>query len=373
MNSIIKYFIDNKIRTIQESPYTWPELGAIYDMSGDAARGLYRRGKDIINQSILEEPLQEEITVESYDSEIPSPPVAGAKMKSIWQSASGKWMTSYSVKEGAFDYNELSKTIQNDLKGFVPINFLKIERNEDESLYMISLPDLHYGKESIESTDNKVKTVINDFLSRIQTKNNRFLFIIGNDIVNCDTPDYTTTKGTRLEQQVNWKDSFKAAWRSMIAVTHNLLKLGKVDIINILGNHDYTQSFAMGEIIDAYFTNNPDVTVDNHNDDRKYFQYGKTLMMFDHGELKPTEYPLTMAVEQPAAWGETKHRFIFCGHLHHEMSKEYKGVKVKFLPSLCDNDSWHKKNGYVGATKAAQMFQFHKENGFVAMYESNVE
>ena len=41
-------------------------------------------------------------------------------------------------------------------------------------------------------------------------------------------------------------------------------------------------------------------------------------------------------------WSRCKVREVHCGHKHKEMLNEYMGTKVRFIPSICANDTWHK-------------------------------
>ena len=103
--------------------------------------------------------------------------------------------------------------------------------------------------------------------------------------------------------------------------------------------------------------NNPNVNVININDPRIYIHFGEVLLGFDHGELKPTQYPLIMATEQPLEFSKSSTKIMLCGHLHSQQNYEYRGVHVRYLPSLCDLDAWHKKMGYA-AQRAAQGYRF---------------
>ena len=75
----------------------------------------------------------------------------------------------------------------------------------------------------------------------------------------------------------------------------------------------------------------------------KYYEYGQNMLMFTHGDKeKPADMPLIMATEQPRCLLELS-TASSCGHLHKEMVNEYRGIKVRFLPSICPNDEWHKQ------------------------------
>jgi hypothetical protein len=92
--------------------------------------------------------------------------------------------------------------------------------------------------------------------------------------------------------------------------------------------------------------------------------YGNTLLGFTHGdETKLVDLPLLMATETPKLWSTATHKAFFTGHLHHEMLKDHKGVKIYQMPSLAGTDRWHHKKGYVGSVKGLAGYLVHKEKG----------
>jgi hypothetical protein len=70
-------------------------------------------------------------------------------------------------------------------------------------------------------------------------------------------------------------------------------------------------------------------------------------------------------------FAETKHREAHCGHLHKEMVNEYRGIKVRFLPSICTTDDWHKQMGYE-AYRCAQAYIWNKETGLEGFLQHNL-
>jgi predicted phosphodiesterase len=145
-----------------------------------------------------------------------------------------------------------------------------------------------------------------------------------------------------------------------------------VHVIVISGNHDYERMFYAGDVIAGWFRNDENVTVDNGESSRKYFQYGTNMLMFTHGDNeKPSEMPLIMATEQPEMFAKTEHREAHCGHFHKEQVNEYRGIKVRFIPSICPNDEWHKKMGYE-AKRAGQAYVWNKVRGLEGYLQCNV-
>lgn len=370
---LIKYVVDNGGK--ENCGSTWEELLGMFDIETNynnikRASDWYRYYKqtgNLVPDSYFDENISEEIITDS-----PKPPVKGLTIKSAWQNAAGDWLYSYK-SDNDVNIDELKNELVTSIQDYIPKEFkLKEVTSEQNNLYVLSIPDLHFGKEPLENTYNKLNTVLSDLLSRINTPNNQIVFVTGNDLLNSDTVDYTTTKGTPQFDYVPWKESFTFTWQTMVEAILKISEKGKVEVINVQGNHDYIKSYALGDVLKAYFTNTDVIEINNSKDDRKYFQFGSNLFMFEHGELKPQQYPLLMATEKPLEWGKSKFKTVFCGHLHHEIVKDFNGVKVRYLPSIGSDDNWHKKQGYVGAVKSAQMYHYKKESGLYCIHEISI-
>jgi hypothetical protein len=79
-----------------------------------------------------------------------------------------------------------------------------------------------------------------------------------------------------------------------------------------------------------------------------------------------------MATEQPEMWSSSKFREAHCGHVHKEQVNEYMGTKVRFIPSICGNDEWHKNRGYIGTIRAGQVHIWNKRRGYEGHLQTNV-
>ena len=94
--------------------------------------------------------------------------------------------------------------------------------------------------------------------------------------------------------------------------------------------------------------------------------------MFTHGDKEKTaEMPLIMATEQPMLFAQTKFREVHCGHKHKERVDEFRGIKVRFIPSICANDAWHKMMGYE-AKRTGQAHIWSKARGYEGYLQTNV-
>ena len=74
-----------------------------------------------------------------------------------------------------------------------------------------------------------------------------------------------------------------------------------------------------------------------------------------------------MAQEAPKLWVSCPMRYIYCHHIHHKQThkflsgKDFVGVTVEYLRTPSPGDSWHSRNGYIGAKKAVEAFVHSKK------------
>tara|TARA_R110000744_G_scaffold345108_2_gene450523 strand:+ start:2654 stop:3778 length:1125 start_codon:yes stop_codon:yes gene_type:complete len=300
------------------------------------------------------------------------------KSVKIWQTMKGETRYSIVTKEGSRAIKKIKDEFLEVLKTIVPApkkrTYTKLDTNP--IVYEISLPDIHYGKD----TDDNITTAEHNFMSSIQELHERaaglniqrFLLPIGNDGMNSEGMRKTTTKGTPQNDSMDWQRSFMGYTKLIINAANYLAEYAPVDIVIIQGNHDFERMFYAGEVLAAWFKNDQEVTVDNDLDSRKYYEYGVNMLMFTHGDKeKAAEMPLIMATEQPLMFSRTKFREVHCGHLHKEMVNEYRGIKVRFIPSICANDSWHKLMGYQ-SLRCAQAYIWNKEKGCEGYLQVNI-
>lgn len=265
--------------------------------------------------------------------------------------------------EQGFDFEEFKENLLKDLSEVNTEKLPLTSPKEDDTLLVFSLPDLHIGKVPTKEIESAVYAAVNNLFSRFNFEKNKYhvLFIMGNDLLNSDF-EYRTTKGTPQFDVTEYYESFVDAIKIVRNVIETIKEHCTVSVINIPGNHDRNRGFYLGEVINAYYNN----LVDNTTDIRKYYKFGKTLLGFDHGELKAEEYPLLMATEKPLLFSETLYHEWFLGHLHGEQTKEVKGFKMRYLPSLTHHrDQWHVQKGYVGNKRCAMIYKYDFNQGLI--------
>lgn len=246
----------------------------------------------------------------------------------------------------------------------------------DPVVYEVSLPDIHYGKhtgQTLEEAEDAYMDVIEELMKKsIGLDIDKILLPVGNDGMNSEGLSRATTKGTPQFDSADWKETFVGYCALMVKAINYLAQYADVDVVVIQGNHDYERMFYSGEYLNAYFTNDTRVSIDNSYDHRKYYEYGTNMILFTHGDkVKAADMPLIMATEQPEMFARTTSREAHCGHLHKEMVNEYRGIKVRFIPSICKNDDWHKMMGYE-AKRTGQAHIWNKQRGYEGYLQINV-
>jgi len=276
-----------------------------------------------------------------------------------------------------------------DLKEDLKKSSLKVPRihvsakNDGSRLLEICLFDLHLGKlgfkdqvgnnYSIEIAKKLYLEALVDIVQKTLKggKIDRICFPVGNDYLNVDNSFRTTTAGTPQDCDSTFPFIFREGRKLLIQAIDTLKIYAPVDVVVVCGNHDSNGMFHIGDALECWYHNDENVTVDNGIKSRKYYSYGENLILYTHGDKEKMEkLPLIAATEEPALWANSKYREIRVGHLHHEIVKEFNGVKVRVVPSLSGNDVYHYDRGYVGNIRVGQGFIFDKEDGLESIIYS---
>jgi hypothetical protein len=220
---------------------------------------------------------------------------------------------------------------------------------------------------------------VKDLVSRVNINSvDKILLPIGNDLFQSDNKNDTTTAGTALDTDGRFFKMVKVVRRILVETIDSLVLHAPVDIVIVPGNHDYHSSLWIGEVLDAFYHNNPFVNIDIEPKGRKYYQYFKNGFQLTHGnEENHKDLGLLFASEAKKIWYDTEFHFCQLGHTHKSKkiefvsSDEYQGFQIQVLPSLCGPDAWHTKKGYR-SQKSCKSFLFHKNNGKIGEFTYNV-
>lgn len=254
----------------------------------------------------------------------------------------------------------------------------------------VLVPETHVGKlcwkpETGDDWDVKIATerfkgAVTDILEKTAGLGfEESLLVVGNDLLQVDSPNNTTTGGTYVDTDSRYVRSFRAARSLMSWAIKALGESSDRVIVKIVpGNHDRVTAFHIGEVLQMEFANDPNVVFNDDPTLRQYHEYGVNLLGFTHGsEEKQDDLPQLMAQEQKHAWARTEHREWLTGHFHKvkevrwRSADTFNGVRVRTVDALCTADAWHTSKGYVGGRAVLQTFIYNRHTGYVGSFDSS--
>lgn len=249
----------------------------------------------------------------------------------------------------------------------------------------ISVFDAHFGKLAWSNETGwgnydtsiacqEYEKAIDTILGRCHYNLDRIVYVVGNDILNSDNREGTTTKGTPQSNDSRYHKVFTTTLKTVVKQIEKMREICPVDVVFVSGNHDDLSVWHLGNCVWITYANNPEVQVFNEPTSRKYWNWGDNLVLFEHGDKGAhKDKPLMMAVEKPELWAKTRIREVHLGHLHQERVYEKMGVKVRIIPALCSPDYYHSAHGYVGNVLGAQGFIWDREEGLVGTIEYSIK
>lgn len=265
-------------------------------------------------------------------------------------------------------------------------NKIKYKKVTSGHLLELGLPDMQLGRMVMEtearfeltpeSMIEKARAAVSQIITLVSPFNiERVVFPIGNDFFDANTAEGKTVHNTPMRDDPRWQKTF-ALGQSFLVDTIDLLSLiAPVDVLVIPGNHDEERIHYMGEVLAAWYRNNPNVMVDNRPAKRKYYHYKNNLIGLTHGYYEKMERLASlMAYEEPQLWAKTKYREWHLGDKHHKKDVVYhaneleNGVVVRILRSLSTPSVWEFDKGLVGSLKAGEGFVWNGERGLVAQF-----
>jgi hypothetical protein len=256
-------------------------------------------------------------------------------------------------------------------------------KNVDEDLMCVfPMGDPHFGmyswwQDAGEDFDLKIAedltcSAIDRLVASAPAAGTALLLNLG-DHFHADNQKNLTNSGHQLDVDGRWAKVQQVGLRAMIHGVRRLLeKFPKVVFRINRGNHDGHSSYALALMLSCYFHNEPRVEVDLSPAVAWYHQFGKNLIGSTHGDtLKGPAMLPVMAADQPEAWGQTKHRVWYVGHVHHQDSKEYPGGVVEYFRTLAARDAWHAGQGYR-AGRDMRCIVLHREHGEIERHRCDV-
>lgn len=288
---------------------------------------------------------------------------------------------SFMVKNPLFEVSNVHSIIADaikDLESRAP-QYPKIEYKalKDPCALIINITDLHIGGDTPKAKIRALEGVQDVILRAYPYNIEKIIFVGGNDIMHIDTPLRTTTKGTPVPSDVPWHTMFNEARELYIEILETLMPIAPIEYVHVLSNHDEVLGYTLSQVMQAWFRNCENISFNVSHQERKYLKWGQNFIGFTHGHgAKDDQLPALAAHEASEMWGTTKHRYIYCGHIHHRRAikfksgKDYTGLTLEWLRSSTDPNDYEQRMGFI--TPAGITTYIHsKDEGQIARLDKN--
>lgn len=248
-----------------------------------------------------------------------------------------------------------------------------------DACLIINKQDAHFnkydigGRNDIVDRFNIVEKKIQKVVHKTRLANNlqKVIYVVGSDQFNSEWTG-CTTKGTPQQNLTNFHDSFELICDHEVRVIDDLLSnTESLHILYIAGNHDEYVGWHMIKWIQAYYRNQPNITIDTSGLYRKYVQYGATALMFNHGDsMKPQALAQLFPLEFRDSWSDCENFYVFTGDKHREINADFNGIKFYGIPALSNaRGTWDHKQGYTAGRAELTAFVINYNDGMDAIYK----
>lgn len=289
----------------------------------------------------------------------------------------GQWVKSALDHEHAEEIvREFVDSLAADVRGLSPL-VPPPEHADADLLTVYPMGDPHFGMYAwaaetgddfdVDIAESVTRGAIDRLVSSAPASKTGLLLNLGDFLHADNATNRTPESGHVLDVDTRHPRVLQIALRCMVHCIDRLKQRHeKVLVWFMPGNHDPNVSFALALCLDAYFSNDARVEVDLSPGLYKYLRFGRVLLGAHHGHgAKFSELPGIMATDRHVDWGRTKHRYWYCGHIHHvTRDKEHPGCVVETFRTLAPRDAWHAGKGYR-AGRDMLAITHHRDHGEV--------
>lgn len=230
-----------------------------------------------------------------------------------------------------------------------------------------------YGDNDINKRFNDIETAIQKIVGKAQLGStiDKVTYIVGSDQFNSEWTS-TTTKGTKQENILTYQDAFqKIGEHEATIINYLLANANMVDVLFIPGNHDEYVGWHLVHWLQALFNNTPRLKFDTTPLNRKYEKYGKSALMFNHGDaLAAKDLAYKFPIEFKKEWSNCESYYVFTGDKHRELAQDLHGIKFYQVPALsAAKSTWDDKMGHTCNKAEMMAFLISEVNGLTDIYK----
>jgi UDP-2,3-diacylglucosamine pyrophosphatase LpxH len=261
-------------------------------------------------------------------------------------------------KVNGFDFDRLIELMKQNVK---PITINPKYVGKFSKLLEIPLYDMHFGISSLEYYEKHLKEIVHKIQSRSWEK---ILFVIGQDLLHNDNFKGQTANGTLIEK-VDMVNAFNEALHFYKTLISEALENSQsVECVYVKGNHDESLSYGFFRTLQATF---PQVKFEGSLKQRLAFTWEKVFIGLSHGDKGVNRILENFISEYGKLIANADVKEVHLGHLHTEKSKDQFGITQRTLSTANKTDDWHDDNGFIGANKRFQLFEY-SPNSLDAIY-----
>lgn len=215
---------------------------------------------------------------------------------------------------------------------------------------------------------------IDEIVDRSPPSKHALAIDLGDAFHTDNSTNRTNASGHALDVDTRWARVFKMGAQIMRYLVDRLLKKHEnVTVWCLRGNHDDHTAFTLACVLEAFYRENPRVSVDTRWSKFHFLEFGVNMFCATHGDTcKREKIGEVMACHDGGAmWGRTRERKAFSGHIHHQTVLETPGVISETYNTLAPADAWHANAGY-SAKRDLKCEIYHREHGLVGVNVARV-
>lgn len=277
----------------------------------------------------------------------------------------------------------VAEAIRGALEGLEPAKPVAMTQHHDSDLLTVyPLADAHigamsWGRETGEDYDtaiavNRIREWIGRAVDASPASSEAVILDVG-DLTHADDQTNQTPRSKHvLDVDTRHFRTLEVTIAALAyAVEYALRKHAKVTVRILPGNHNATAYLAVLFALAERYRNEPRVTVQKVPGEFFVMRFGECLLAAHHGHGgKPERMVFFLADEYAQDWGQTRHRFLWTGHLHHHKSADIGGVTWEQLRAVTARDAYAVANAYT-ARAQLQAITLHKTKGEVMRVKVN--
>lgn len=255
-----------------------------------------------------------------------------------------------------------------------------VGRTRSAALLILNKQDAHLDKYD-ELGDNDIFVRFSEYqqaVKRIVNKASLFSglytkYILGSDEFNSEWMN-TTTKGTPQVNLLPFHQRFQLICNHEIKIIEQLAQASReLEVVYVPGNHDEYLGWHLVTWLSAYFKNTSHITFDISPLPTKYFRFGNSALMFNHGnEMKPEKMAQIFPMDFKSEWSKCNYQYIFAGDKHMEKNADFAGIKFYGLPAFSKAKSgWELQKGLIGKSEVSG-FLIQEDKGLSDIYKESI-